>query len=162
MWRFSCAADRAAFLRCPVSLPHSVNRDGAFSSGGHEHGVEVGVPDEGEFEDAWLELFVAYRSLSENSVEEFLRFLEASGPFVLRRGGEVAGWREHELGLAGGGFAVFSLRGGAYGVLFIDSFFLDASEFDDAFWVPGCVDEVEVGAVAARFEDARRCYVSFR
>ena len=64
LWsRYACEANPTAFLRDSVSLAHTVNCNRAIVSGRNEHLVQVGVPDEGKFEDAWLELFVVDRAL---------------------------------------------------------------------------------------------------
>ena len=72
--------------------------------------VEVGIPDEGEFENQWLECFIRYGSLLEEFVEFRCRVLELICPGCLDRVGACAGWVEGEFGLAGTFFSVVALR----------------------------------------------------
>jgi hypothetical protein len=57
------------------------------------------------------------------------------------------GRAEGELGLAGFRLAVLSLGRRSYCILFFDSLLLDVPKLNDAFGVPGGVDEMEIRAI---------------
>lgn len=121
-----------------------------------KHRVEVSVPNEGQFEDTRLEVFVGDGALLEDGKNAGSCFLESSIALFLCCAREVPGWREGDFCLSSFGFAVFSLCGGTNGILLIDRLFFDVAEFEDAFRTSSCVDEVKVRAIVKRLEHAGR------